>query len=276
MRIRISHETHYQYDVPASLVIQVLRLTPRGHAGQFVSDWRIDVSCDARLQKSEDPFGNIVHTFTAEGPIESLRVTAAGEVETEETHGVVNGAIDRLPRGLYLRETPLTEPTPALKTFAHDQEAGSDGTPLDLLHRLNHAVHEKIRFDTTATNVATPASTAFEEGHGVCQDLAHVFLSAARCLGYPSRYVGGYLCRTDGMVDQDAGHAWVEIHVPDLGWVGFDPAHGIAATEAHVRVATGLDYLGAAPVRGTRYGGFTETLSVDVSVRSLSGAGGIM
>lgn len=276
MRIRISHETHYRYDVPANLVIQILRLTPRGHAGQFVSDWRIDVSCDARLQKSEDPFGNIVHTFTAEGPIEDLTVTAAGEVETEETHGVINGAIDRLPRGLYLRETPLTEPTPAIKDFAREQAATGDGSPLDILHRLNHAVHETIRFDTAATNVAPPASTAFEERHGVCQDLAHVFLSAARCLGYSSRYVGGYLCRTDGLVEQDAGHAWVEAHVPDLGWVGFDPAHGIAATEAHVRVATGLDYLGAAPVRGTRYGGLTETLSVNVSVKSLSGPGGIM
>ncbi len=276
MRIRISHETHYRYEVPANLVIQILRLTPRGHAGLFVSDWRIDVSCDARLQKSEDPFGNIVHTFTAEGPIEELTVTAAGEVETEETHGVINGAIDRLPKGLYLRETPLTEPTPAIKDFARDLEGQSDGTPLGFLHRLNHAVHETIRFDTMATSVATPASTAFEEGHGVCQDLAHVFLAAARSLGYPSRYVGGYLCRTDGQVEQEAGHAWVEAYVPDLGWVGFDPAHGIAATEAHVRVAIGLDYPGAAPVRGTRYGGLTETLSVNVSVKSLSGAGGIM
>ena len=37
-------------------------------------------------------------------------------------------------------------------------------------------------------------------------------------------------------------------------------------TDAHARVAIGLDYLGAAPVRGTRYGGGTETLTVSVRV----------
>ena len=50
--------------------------------------------------------------------------------------------------------------------------------------------------------------------------------------------------------------------MPDLGWVAFDPANGICATDAHVRVAVGLDYLGAAPIRGTRYGGSGEVLDV--------------
>ena len=65
---------------------------------------------------------------------------------------------------------------------------------------------------------------------------------------------------------QDAGHAWAETFIPDLGWVGFDPANCICSTDAHVRVAIGLDYLGAAPVRGTRYGGGLETLTVAVKV----------
>ena len=68
------------------------------------------------------------------------------------------------------------------------------------------------------------------------------------------------------MVRQEAGHAWAEAHVPDFGWVAFDPANGICATDAHIRVAVGLDYLGAAPVRGTRYGGGGEQLSVTVVV----------
>ena len=54
--------------------------------------------------------------------------------------------------------------------------------------------------------------------------------------------------------------------MPTLGWVAFDAANGLCATDAHVRVAVGLDYLGAAPVRGTRYGGAGETLAVNVRV----------
>ncbi|MGY3290740.1 transglutaminase-like putative cysteine protease [Bradyrhizobium sp. LM3.6] len=72
---------------------------------------------------------------------------------------------------------------------------------------------------------------------------------------------------------QDAGHAWAEAYVDGLGWVGFDPANSICATDAHVRVAIGLDYLGAAPVRGTRYGGGPETLAVAVKVEQAGRSG---
>ena len=49
------------------------------------------------------------------------------------------------------------------------------------------------------------------------------------------------------------------------------PANAICTTDAHARVAIGLDYLGAAPVRGTRYGGGTETLTVAVKVDQSGG-----
>ena len=122
-----------------------------------------------------------------------------------------------------------------------------------------------IQFDTDPTHATTTAAEAFALKRGVCQDLTHIFIAAARSLGDPARYVGGYFRRDDGVTEQDAGHAWAEAFVPDLGWVAFDPANGICATDAHMRVAVGLDYLGAAPVRGTRYGGAGETLAVGVS-----------
>ena len=100
----------------------------------------------------------------------------------------------------------------------------------------------------------------------MCQDYAHIFIACARSGGVPARFVSGHFLRSDGMVNQQAGHAWAEAFVPDLGWVGFDPANAICTTDAHARVAIGLDYLGAAPVRGTRYGGGTETLTVAVKV----------
>ena len=118
----------------------------------------------------------------------------------------------------------------------------------------------------TRPTPATTAAEAFALRRGVCQDLTHIFIAAARSLAFPARYVGGYFHRADGVTHQEAGHAWAEAFVPDLGWVAFDPTNGICATDAHVRVAVGLDYLGAAPVRGTRYGGSGETLAVTVHV----------
>ncbi|HMK70780.1 MAG TPA: transglutaminase family protein [Xanthobacteraceae bacterium] len=266
MRLYIAHSTVYRFDPPAAGAVQVLRLTPRNHDGQYVVRWRIDVSADARLTAHEDAFGNITHTFSVGGPLDELRVGVDGEVETQDTEGIVRGAVERFPPSLFLRDTPLTRADQPIRDFAQRARADADGGSLQELHALLQRLHDNLRFDTDATYAATDAAQAFALGRGVCQDFAHIFISAAHTLSIPARYVTGYLCLVDGTVAQEAGHAWAEAFVPDLGWVGFDPANGICATDAYVRVAIGLDALGAAPVRGTRYGATGETLTVTVTV----------
>ena len=264
MRICVTHESLFHYAQPAKGVIQTLRLTPRNHDGQHVIDWRLDVSDDCRLAAQEDAFGNLTHTYTIDGPIDELRIIVEGEVETQDTGGLVSGAVEPFPASLFLRETPLTAPDAAILAFAADVGAGRE--PLAAMHALLERIHATIIFDTDTTHPATTAAEAFALSSGVCQDLTHIFIAAARSLGVPARYIGGYLRRADGVVHQTAGHAWAEAYIDGLGWVAFDAANGICATDAHVRVAVGLDYLGASPVRGTRYGGGAETIDVNVVV----------
>jgi len=271
MRIRISHESIYRYDAPIAGVIQTLRLTPRNHDGQYVVFWRIDISEDCRLDYHEDAFGNITHTFTAEGSFTELGVTVDGEVETQDTHGIVRGAIERFPPSLFLRETALTRPDTPILAFAREARAAAGDEALALLHHMTERLHREIVFDPDPTHTATTAAEAFAMRRGVCQDLSHIFISAARSLDIPARYVGGYFHRADGVVRQEAGHAWAEAFVPDIGWVGFDPANGISPTDQHVRVAIGLDYLGASPVRGARKGGGGEALTVTIQVAQAAG-----
>jgi transglutaminase-like putative cysteine protease len=270
MRIRISHETVYRYEEPPRGVIQTLRLTPRNHDGQYVESWRIDISENCQLTQHEDAFGNITHVFTAEGPLSELRVVVDGEVDTQDTSGVVTGAIERFPPSLYLRETPLTLLNPAMAEYAAiSRRAGEE--PLAILHDLLERLHDDMTFDNTPTETTTTAAEAFALKRGVCQDLTHIFITAARSLAIPARYIGGHFHRDDGVTEQEAGHAWAEAFVPGLGWIAFDTANGLCATDAHVRVAVGLDYLGAAPVRGSRYGGGAETLDVAVRVNQVGG-----
>jgi transglutaminase-like putative cysteine protease len=273
MRIQIVHETAYRYAEPANRAIQILRLSPRGHDGQYIHNWRIDVDRDCRLDSTTDPFGNLVHSFTADGPFEALVITAAGIVETQDTQGILTGQVERFPPAVFLRDTPLTTADAAIRDFADKIAAESTSGRLDQLHELTRAVQERMRFDVDSTDTGTGAHEAFAHGHGVCQDFAHVFIAAARHLGVPARYVGGYLFRPDLLHGQEAGHAWVEALVENIGWVGFDPTNGICPTDAYVRVAVGLDYLGTAPVRGTRYGGSGETMTVRVSVHETGKSG---
>jgi transglutaminase-like putative cysteine protease len=266
MRICVSHLTTYRYHTPAASVIQILRLTPRNHEGQYVARWRIEVSSDCRIDQHEDAFGNITHAFTADGPFGELKVLVEGEVETRDTEGIVQNAVERFPPSLFLRETPLTKPDDAILAFAEAARQDAGDNTLKLMHLVLNRLHDDMRFDTDPTQPTTTAAESFALKRGVCQDLSHIFIATARSLDIPARYVGGYFHRNDGVIEQDAGHAWAEAFVPDLGWVAFDTANGISATDAHVRVAVGLDYLGAAPVRGMRYGGGGETLAVKVLV----------
>jgi transglutaminase-like putative cysteine protease len=266
MRIRISHLTSYRYQTPATSVIQMLRLTPRNHDGQHVARWRIDVSTDCRLDQHDDAFGNITHSFTADGPLSELTILVEGEVETRDTQGVVRGTVERFPPSLYLRESALTSPDADIIAFAAASREATGSDALKVLHHMLERLHNEMTYDTDPTHATTSAAEAFALKRGVCQDLTHIFLAGTRSLGIPARYASGYFRREDGVHDQDASHAWAEAFVPELGWVAFDPANCICATDAYVRVAVGLDYLGAAPLRGTRYGGAGEVLSVKVRV----------
>jgi transglutaminase-like putative cysteine protease len=242
-------------------------MEPRGHDGQFVVEWRVEIDHDCRLRLATDAFGNNVHSFALAGPVNSLTIAASGEVETDDTGGVIRGQIERFSPSVFLRETALTKCDGKLRRFA-DGIAAAEQDPIPRLHALNAAILDRMRYDTAVTDTTTPAAEAFLAGHGVCQDFAHIFVAAARYLGIPARYVGGYLFRRDG-TEQEAGHGWAEALVEDLGWVAFDPAHGTSATDAYVRVAVGLDYLGAAPVRGARHGGSGERMSVKVIVEDI-------
>jgi transglutaminase-like putative cysteine protease len=269
VRLRIAHRSVYRYDPPAAGVIQVLRLTPRNHEGQYVERWRIDVVPDARLAAHEDAFGNITHVFTADGPLDALTVEVDGEVETQNANGVVRGTVERFPPNLFLRDTALTQADTAIRDFAENIRAASGGEVLAQLHGLLDRLFDDLAGangnDASASAPAPEnAAKAFARKRGTAKDLAHIFISAAHTLGIPARYVGGYFRKADNSAD--SGHAWAEAHVPGLGWVAFDPSNGFCPTDAHVRVAIGLDALGAAPMRGTRLGAGAETLAVAIKV----------
>ena len=275
MRIRVSHRTSYRYEAPARGLIQLLRMTPRAHEGQHVVRWRCETEPDTRLRQSPDSFGNAVTRLDLPGSVEAVTILVEGEVVTADTAGVVRGTEERFPPALYLRRTPLTEADEAIRTYAEAirAEVGAGGA-LAVLHALNAGLHGDIAFDTDPTNAGTTAAQAFAMRRGVCQDLTQIFIASARHLEIPARYVSGYFHRSDGVVNQEAGHAWAEAFVPGLGWIAFDPSNGICATEAHIRVAVALDYLGAAPVRGSRSGGGGETLEVGLRVAQAGPAGG--
>jgi transglutaminase-like putative cysteine protease len=264
MRIRVRHETHYHYASPAKSVVQLLRLTPRNHEGQHLINWRIDINLDCRLRASEDAFGNLVHTFTGDGPIDDLIIRVEGEVETFDTHGIVRGASERLPPELFLRDTELTSADAECRAFA-EATSQSQTAPLDKMHALLVALPDRIERDDSEVHWPTGAAAVFRSKRAGSADFAHLLIALARCLDVPARFIRGYRLSAK-TTETTAAHGWTEAHIEGLGWVGFDPTQGRCPDESYVRVAMGLDSLGAAPVRGSRFGGEGESMKVAVTV----------
>lgn len=251
MLLNIEHQTHYAFSEMVQYTIQQLRLTPRTGDGQQVNHWQIKVN--GQLTAFEDAFGNLAHTLVIDQPHDELTITVCGEVET----GVETTAPEQvLPLNIYLRDTPLTQADAAMTSFAQ-QFAGAP--LLDMMQ----ALREQMQYIQGATQVDTPAATAFRLGKGVCQDHAHAFIGCCRSLGLPARYVSGYLFTEDGHLMQT--HAWVDVWQTDR-WLGLDVSNGILTNETHVRLATGLDYRSASPVTGSRMGGGSEGMASMVNV----------
>lgn len=264
MRIRIRHVTRSTYDQPARSGVLTLRLTPPAFDGQTVVEWAIRAPGIERAGKFRDGFGNLAHLISVDHEHSELVIEAAGIVETSDRNGIVSGLHDVAPVRVSLRETPVTAPDDAIRSLAVETMAG-DG--IVGLHRLMNAVRDRIEYTVGTTDSKTTAMEALLQGRGVCQDHAHVFISAARTMGIPARYVNGYMVAGDDQ-PAEAHHGWAEAWVEGIGWIGFDPANRVCPTDRYVRLATGLDAASAAPIRGSRQGGSGETLDVEVEAES--------
>ena len=76
-------------------------------------------------------------------------------------------------------------------------------------------------------------------------------MSLSKIFNIPSRYVNGYLM-DDNNINNYSSHAWVEIYINDLGWVGFDPSHKRCIDENYVRISCGYDFIDASPIKGVK------------------------
>jgi len=267
MRLRISHRTVYRYDNPVAYGLQELRLVPKSRAGQTIVDWSIKLEGAAKEAEFEDQHNNVVWLTNLEPGAQEISIICEGEVENTNSTGIVGKHGGHAPLWYFKRSTALTKAGEGIAGLIGELDSGEES--LARLHKLSHLISTTVSYETGTTGATTTAEAALTNEKGVCQDHAQIMIAAARELGHPARYVSGYLMMTD-RVDQDATHAWAEVHLDDIGWVGFDVSNGYSPDERYVRVATGLDYRDAAPISGLRIdnsAGGNETMQVNIQVQ---------
>jgi transglutaminase-like putative cysteine protease len=264
MRLTIQHTTRYSYDAPSVYGLQQLRLTPPTRGGQKVTQWMLGVEGGVKEAEFLDQHDNLVTLVNMAPDRRDIVVKSMGMVETIDLAGVVGLHTGRAPLWYYSRGTPTTAAGPLVQTLVG--ALAPETNEVTKLHALSSLILERVPYQTGETHSATSAEEALAGSRGVCQDHTHIFVSAARLMGFPARYISGYLVMPEQST-QTAGHAWAEAHVNGLGWVGFDIANSVSPDARYVAVATGLDAAEAAPVKGLMHARGGEILDVSIQIQ---------
>jgi transglutaminase-like putative cysteine protease len=264
MLLTVDHVTQYRYAAPVRGVVQSHRLQPSVCEGQRVQAWSVEVSGGQKGGGFRDGAGDWVQGWSVQGPVSEVTVTVRGVVETFDLAGMLKGHRELVPPMAYLAETPASRADAALAALATGAQVA--GEPLSTAHAMAGAVSDAITYQPGSTRAHTTAAEALALGEGVCQDHAHALIAMARSARMPARYVSGYLLADAEGVAHDAAHAWAEIWLDGLGWIGFDPANRCCPDARYIRLGSGLDAQDAAPIRGIARGPGAEELDVTVRV----------
>ena len=289
MRYTVKHITEYIYGDRVSHCYNLAHMIPRNTQRQVCLATKMDVSpMPAYKSKKEDYFGNFAYHFEIQKPHKKLTITAVSDIETRAQSSSFNldfGVTCKEARQLlsnstrqdvlfskeFLLNTAMVVVTEALREYA--APLFDDDRPLlSAVMALTSKIYTEFEYSPQSTTVSTPLAEVLSTRKGVCQDFAHLQIACLRALGFPAKYVSGYLETLPApgqtrLVGADATHAWVAVFSPTEGWFEFDPTNDCLAGEQHIVTAWGRDFYDVTPLKGVIFGGGdSPVLSVSVDV----------
>jgi len=281
MRYTVRHVTRFAYESAITESVMEVRMQPRSDAMQRCVHFSLTSTPASRVMMYQDPDGNTVHHFNIPGRLSRLAITAEALVDCDAPPALpdslaanawteLDAAVGSGEAWDFLAPSTFARPTTLLAEFVQDAGLARERDPLVTLQTLMREMYARFEYSPRSTRVDSPIDDALKARRGVCQDFAHIFITVARHLGVPTRYVSGYLFHDPNRTDRSgdgATHAWVESLLPELGWVGFDPTNDIVADDRHIKVAIGRDYADVPPTRGVYKGESSVKSELAVSVR---------
>ncbi len=273
---QIQHITSYLYDRPVKESISQVRIFPVEDAFQQVISSELLITGNPLVDVGYDYFGNKVGYFSYLPPHKEMTIDSRFVVHTaDHWQPPVNHSttLDELPvfvekdiRLIWLSEPEKIESQHIIEQLLFETNIGSKPV-FEIATACCNYIFNHFQYLPGITHVETTLDEILGHKSGVCQDFAHILLQMLRTIGIPARYVSGYICpNKSGMRGEGATHAWVELFLPDVGWVGLDPTNNVFAGPYHVRLATGLNFSDCSPVKGSFKGIANQHLTVFVSV----------
>ncbi len=288
-RVEIRHLTRYTYSKAVERSRHLLRLRPVQDTQQKLIEHTLRIHpAKTETRSYEDAFGNWMTRFEISEPFKELVVESNSVVEifpldpTQQTTAPATIPIPWMPWDRQLVQAyllPMDLPEIQLRELSDYAMSFAGRQRNDLLATLddiNRTIYRDFAYTPGFTTLETTPFEVYSTRKGVCQDFANLLICLGRLLGVPARYRTGYIhpgADYENTLQSEASHAWAELYLPRIGWVGFDPTNGCLALHDHVRVACGRNYRDATPTSGTILsGGRGEKLEIDVQVHRLTGA----
>jgi hypothetical protein len=281
-RIRIQHETRYDYTESVGFGPQKLMIRPRSGHDVRIEQAELRIFPEATVSWRRDVYGNSVGIATIVGESQSLSICSDVILQHFEVEPL-NFVVDQHAVNWPFQFDPIQRVDLApfqLPCFPNDglalrswvEQFWRPGQVIEtyaLLDDMNKSIVRDFEYRMREEpGVQRPGET-LELGTGSCRDFANLFIEACRYLGLPARFVSGYLHCPETVQGHGSTHAWSEVFLPGAGWKGFDNTSGIVVGKDHIAVAVCRHPEDAPPISGTLFGSgrgqVTMNVKVDVS-----------
>jgi transglutaminase-like putative cysteine protease len=282
----VKHRTEYRYRQPVVLGPHRLMCRPRDSHDLRLLDTGIKITPQpAALRWMHDVFGNsiAIATFSeAASQLEFESTFRAEHFPLPERTLVIDDYAATLPLSYSASEDVdlgsskarhYPDPEHKLDAWVKTLLEKTPGSKtLDVLMAMINAIKSEFGYARREeVGVQTPVET-LELASGSCRDFAVFMMDAVRFLGLAAQFVSGYLYDEalidagGGLVGGGATHAWIQVYLPGVGWVEFDPTNALVGGRNMIRVAVAREAAQAAPLVGSFTGIPGDFLALHVTV----------
>ncbi len=281
-RIHLTHETSYSYSRPVYFNPHRLVLRPREGHELRLHDMLLTTSPPSVVHWHRDLQDNSIALARFNEPGTELRIHSeftvsvppapeGGQPPIFVPQPSLIAGIEQLAATPFLQYIYPPEVALLRKWYADSGLAPPAGETRAIFDDLATYIKANISYARREeSGVQSPAET-LRLGTGSCRDVAVLMLETSRALGFPARFVSGYLESGNSKAGRGSTHAWAEIYLPDWGWSGYDPSVGRRVGPSHIAIGVSHHPRGVMPVTGGYAGesGTTASLKVTITTKRL-------
>ena len=265
MKLEIKHNINYDFRGSVKTGYHKVLLKPENNSFQKIIKWQLTVVGGIKEITSFDQFENYIQIYRVKSNVNKIEYRIDSLIETKLNNGISKISKRDIPLWCYLNNYPITRPGNALIDFYKENKLNKKQL-IASLHDLSYKIRKRVKYKKGKTNFKTLAEESLNKGYGVCQDHTHIFLSIVRQNNIPCRYISGYFLPTKHEKNLSM-HAWAEVYVENLGWIGLDVSNGVSPNERYVIVAKGFDYNYATPIKGIISGFVKDQLNSKLKIK---------